>query len=865
MSQSRHLNNFLCLKGKLLEGRCLCARGNPECALFSLRRSKRLTTSCICACDERFALTEAVAVEMSLNRKYSSAKDRGPTIVIPNIPKITDIRSRGKLMCEYEKYEAELFKHHLGPPDTTCTMSVKQAPTDFDRRVPGMDEPTAADLLHERRKTRGGARWGLEKRFGAPVFAAGGTGGNTSTKQQAAGRHGSVPYSAADGGNSRGALPAVPSVTPLDVSTNNPPNQQGTAGNNRDNTSTYSPLSIRAPEEDPEDVLSSSARRRGTKGQRVSLQVPRRPPQGADPTVKIEEAEGKEPLGRTQEGKSKGGRRFRSLPRRAPLRVQSPLFDTEFLAPGGCNWTVCTGQDYSSWNAEHCAEVLRVLLKPPPEYGESFKVDMSHTDLRWMWNGRMPKNFTSLQSWRVEEVKGRVVPVVNSPRSALVMLRCGITVPDLLVHEIGDDAPLLPTDPEDRTMVKSIRMKQHKASVISILEQVRNEYCSLCCAVSLPDLVEAFRRKRQVNIEVAKSAMIRDALEKQKRLFECAERKLEVEANRAKNLQERERLIELRNERLQEMMMEKVRRKREEDLIAQQNAAARIKLQQERNAEREKEYQRELQERLERAEERTARQQAARDHLLEQRRIRRKKNAEERQARIERMAEMQEQQSEILRRKYEERDAKVQLVQEERERKQREAQELLAARAAKSQELREQARQRALLREEEVRQAALGQQQEVENRLRQLTKQREEEVAERAKKEAEKRERLKGVLTLTAEKQISLKEVSLKKQEKFKERHDEIQRHQAEEIMLKRERERDLMEAKAFAVLQKKRVAEFNKVEVVLQLIAKREATEALETQREMLLRENFKNHATLTQHRKSLKEDIARKKSLQG
>lgn len=77
-------------------------------------------------------------------------KGKGNTMVLPNIPKMTDDKNKIKYMTDYEKYEAELLKHHLGNPESTITMGLKNIPVNFDRTVPSLDEPTAAEVEYER-------------------------------------------------------------------------------------------------------------------------------------------------------------------------------------------------------------------------------------------------------------------------------------------------------------------------------------------------------------------------------------------------------------------------------------------------------------------------------------------------------------------------------------------------------------------------------------------------------------------------------------------------------------------------------------------------------------------------------------------
>ncbi|CCD14665.1 unnamed protein product, partial [Trypanosoma congolense IL3000] len=681
------------------------------------------------------------ARDTSCCRKGTS-KDRGSTIVIPNIPKTIDARARSKLLSDYERYEAELFKHHLGTAETTCTMGVRLAPADFDRRVPGFDEPTAAELNYNSRKKRVRERRYLSEKFGGVKVPA--AGGNNSDggfldkrRSLSLQKCGSTPP--ADGGHIGGPLPSLGAITPGELAADRTVRLRSIQPVQQKDLGLSSPGSAQAPGEavgvvrspSPGACKTSMRRAQSIHAQQAEL-------------LAVTASEKREKTEETKYGVSVHEARrqtYKKKSRSPEPRSSRSLFNEQLLQPdmdlalsGGPSWAAQRDEDYAAWNTAHCAEVLRILLRPPPMYGESLKVDMDNMDLRWMSTGIFPRDFTTLLTWRASEVKEGVVPVINSPRSALVMLRSGIVASDLAIRKVGDDAPLLPKDPEARRVVKTIRMKHYIKSVESILERLRLEYSFLCSNVNLNELVSAFRSNRRPPVVEVQPTVIREALEKQRRLFEMASRKLDTEAAYAKKVQERDLLIEQRAQRLEEHMKEKMRRKREEELLMHQNAAARLKIQQQRCAAAEAEYQKQLHERLKRAEERSAHQQAARELLLEQRRIQRKKLAEERQARMEHAMQQQEIQNSLIKQKYEEREAKLEELRKERERRRVEAHEKLVEKAAKSSQLRGEVQQRALLRELELRKVAVEQQEEVEKRLQNLTKLREEEVVQRAKK-----------------------------------------------------------------------------------------------------------------------------------
>ncbi|KAH8608143.1 hypothetical protein ERJ75_001362200 [Trypanosoma vivax] len=247
---------------------------------------------------------------------------------------------------------------------------------------------------------------------------------------------------------------------------------------------------------------------------------------------------------------------------------------------------------------------------------------------------------------------------------------------------------------------------------------------------------------------------------------------------------------------------------------------------------------------------------------MELRREEAKKHAEERKARCERMREMHEFQRDLIRQKNEEREARIEHLRVEQERKRREAHEVLVEKVMKSMSLRERARQRAAEHEDEVRQAAHEQQQKVEERIERFHQAREEERVRRAKKEAEKRCRMKEAFSAAKVKLETFKEEVVQKQEKHQKRYSELQQQREAEVLERRERDRQDMETKAFAVTQRQRITEFKKLEMVIQLVAKREVAEVLESQRELLLREAEKKRLALVEERNALKQNFARQLS---
>nr|CCC53611.1 conserved hypothetical protein [Trypanosoma vivax Y486] len=848
---------------------------------------------------------------MSITRKTSMPKERGQSVVIPNIPKIMDERARVKLMCDYEKYEAEFFKHHIGTAETTCTMGVKFAPVDFDRHLPSRDEPTVAEraaemrkqlrakmkeqaarastfhlLSVERSRTSGRLK---QSEVGAHATGAGGGyrphGGNSGISGAAALAVGTPASTAApetlpgchaqvaESAHPKASVGLSPVLAPIPI----PEHVQLRGSSQRHITSMSSKeMNVPQPASSPATLVvgpkgcepssaNASVPNDASVGasQRVALRPSTRKPNSLawadDANAKSSPMRGKpvvSPIGSSRNHNERVAELIMQLHRNTQQEVERSaqtkpvrLQDTKF--------------SYSSWDAQHCARLLRILLKPPNEFGESFKLDMRNIELRWMWSNRVPKCFVSLQTWRGGDGDDGVeneCSVINSPRSVLVLLRNGVTVADLKSGEVFDDATL-PIEPETRTTIRNLRRQHHAKKLDKLLAHLRSDYLSLCLTVSLSDILEEFHATKQKEAAAVPTS-IREAQEKQKRVFEVATRQLEKHMAFSRDVQRRRLLVEERRRQAEDEARQKLQKKKDEERAAHEQALLRFKAQQQRLAEMVTLYQRQLEERLATAAAKNARLIEARERKMELRREEAKKHAEERKARCERMREMHEFQRDLIRQKNEEREARIEHLRVEQERKRREAHEVLVEKVMKSMSLRERARQRAAEHEDEVRQAAHEQQQKVEERIERFHQAREEERVRRAKKEAEKRCRMKEAFSAAKVKLETFKEEVVQKQEKHQKRYSELQQQREAEVLERRERDRQDMETKAFAVTQRQRITEFKKLEMVIQLVAKREVAEVLESQRELLLREAEKKRLALVEERNALKQNFARQLS---
>ncbi|KEG12398.1 hypothetical protein DQ04_01741000 [Trypanosoma grayi] len=775
----------------------------------------------------------------SFFRKNSPYKERGPTMTIPNIPKVTDERARMKLLCDYEKYEPELFKHHLGTPETTRTIGLKLVPVDFDRRVPSRNEPTIAERELEARKRNknqkkssltGPARKRMADSHNAAVPEAAAV---AATRSEHTNRLSSARASSHSPNTA--SVPVPEHVLPPSARRN------GSARSGESLTTSYSPTDALAGEK-PKEAASgrTSPRRVQPRTQRLRPQKPQKLPQDAGGEKDLLDTKVVEKLLHSVPPALRKGDNSPSIPQVPPIRKPEEVL-----------------------NAERCGNLLRVLLNTPPEFSESFHLDLRNIDLRWMRGSRYPDALVTLQTWRGAEKKNDSIQSLNSPRSVIVLLRNGIAMEDLLPSEIRDDDPLLPKDQETRRLVKQMRMERDLRTRESLLQKLRDEYVPLCRAVNLADVLKAFRstEKRENSVELPTS--IKVGHERRQRILETSKKQMEKQLAFVKNVHERQLVAEERHRKVEEEARARIERKKEEELLARQRAAERLATQRQKAVEMEAVYQKELEERHARAEEKNARRIEAQQRLIEQRRAERMKMAEERQRRFERIAELQEQQKLQVQRKYEEKDDKLQRLREEQERRREDMHQKMLEKAAKSVELRELARQRAALHEERVRQAAAEQQRKVEERLLRFHHDTEEARAKRAQQEEVKRERFKEIISIADHKLATFKEEVLEKQMQHEKNFIEIQRQRQAELLAKREREREEMEATAFAVVRNKRMTEFEKLEMVLRLLSKRDAAVFLERQRELLLHETHKSRDAMLEERNMLKKQISQQTEL--
>ncbi|EKG00855.1 hypothetical protein TCSYLVIO_008181 [Trypanosoma cruzi] len=767
--------------------------------------------------------------KMSFYHKVGSNKDRGPTVSIPNIPKVLDERARMRLLCDYEKYEPELLKHHIGTPETTQTIGLKLVLTDFDRRLPSSSEPTIAEREYEARRRNRKAKSQL-----SPAFPA-----SKQLLKRGAADSQLAPAAACDRARTTPVPPSTSPSTSAPLPENVLPLRQHRGRSSHASwvavttTPSLSPSEPKSRETSPGRATAATR----SPSKQVSMQLAREVTHSLQPEK---------------------GEMVKSLVPQKPSYPTSSVKGGSDTSPTGGRGALFPQTNDGVLNAELCGKLLRVLLCTPPEYSESFHLNLRNIDLRWMHGTRYPSLFVTLHTWRPFEI-GASVPSINSPRSAIVLLQNGIEVNDLIPPTSIQGDALLPKDPEMRQMVKSMRAKRRRRYCEELLESMQEKYVELCRRVKLADVVKAFNEDTKQGISVELPTFLKEDHERRQRALLNERKRVEKQLIFARDVHERQLIAEERQRQVEEEMRAKMEAKKEEERLAHERAAERMALQRRKLGELEAFYQKRIQERQARAAEKNARRLEAQKRQIEQRQEERQRQSEERQQRFERVAELQEKQKLMIRQKHKAKEEKLQLLQEGQRRRQEELHVKLLERAAKSEELRELARQRAGMREEKVRKAAEEQQRKVEERLSRFYQSRKEARAQRALQEERKRIRMSEALIIAANKINVLKEETALKQLEHEKLFGELQRQREADVLTRSEREHEEMEAKSFAVTRFKRMTEFGKLQTVLQLLSKREAALALERERELLMQETRKAREAMLTERHALKEEIIR------
>lgn len=539
------------------------------------------------------------------------------------------------------------------------------------------------------------------------------------------------------------------------------------------------------------------------------------------------------------------------------LLLHSPPFGRT-PSPPGVN-PVSVGDDLAE-----CADLLRVLVDPPKEYAASVKLDLNWLDIDWIVHKRArPPQLTTLQNWKSVHHSDYVAPRLTSPRSALVLLRNGVSMQDLMVEQTKDEDLHLPQDPALRTAVQTFRQERGKARRDELLEFLLNDYHTICSQYSQQDLITAVNTP--VNLserhDVRSCTSLSERQEKQRKQFEINKLRMARVNDLAESLHAKRKAAEERRLRAEEEQREALEAKLRSEAEARKVQQQRLMKQRQKLEEMEEAYLENLKQRQELAQRRNEERLQAQARQFELRQKIRREKEEQRKKRFAHSAALQEMQSEEVQLKRKQAEEKMTAMEEMRRAKVLEEKQLLKEKQARVQESRKEAARRAAEKEESFREVAVQRQREVEERLSRFIEMRNEQAVTRAKAEELKKEKRMDALQSSKRAEEEFKMKTEEKQLKHMEVYNEISKVKLLNLTLVREREREEAKAKAFAIKKLQRMEEFKKIRTISKLILKRRIAEHLEEQRAKLLQASLAERDKLFLEKQDLRERLAAEK----
>ncbi|CCW65652.1 unnamed protein product [Phytomonas sp. EM1] len=800
------------------------------------------------------------------------------TISLPNIPRMTDDKSKVRYMTEYEKYEQELRRHHLGPPETSITMGLKDVVGEFDRSVPRINEPTAAEkeferylkLRNEARKRRNQFRPFVpraQRKKPQPLVVVDefrvseSQNGESNANEEDASAAKTTPVAAdgescaakpsKDGEGSppitaeAASLPKIvlakryvnPIRTPSTVSRCNS-RERGVDSNETETLK-------ETPQWNPERKRSPERKRLP----RASAQEESSPPRTQAPPGMGKELENwlKDELNKISPTQT-----YRKIDLKPDANDPKP----------------------SEMDANVCAELLRILLCPQDKYSESVGVSMDHMDLTWLKKNRQPPiNLKSIQDLRplcLDNIKdGAALPILNSPRSVLVLLRNGVAVNDLQPAKIASEE-MIQRDSEllclassariDQTnpnalleMMHSYRLEWDKKRRTQLFAFLLEDYHQLCGQVSLNAIVEAFQIPPNLQETRPLSISFEQRRERLQKVFATNKARMEKNLSMTNLLSEQKKASERHRLQVQAEARAAMAEKALKEAQAREKQRERLEAQQLKKRQMEEVFQRMIEEKLAKAAQRNRERQEAKERLYTQQRLKQVALSARHSQRFERNAEMQLRMEEEVERRRVEKEAKIdfmKFLQLERLAKEREEQRVLQMKAARE---REAMLRRIAERQAATLEAAILRQQKAEAHLQEFRKKCEEERAARATEEEERRKRRLQASAKAVELHESLRSRIMEKVQERDKAYMNIQREGLFKRAVHREQEREIEAVRSFAVLQKQRVKAFCRLHTILDLMEKERIAEQVEKQREEVLEENRKIKEVLSKERENL------------
>ncbi|KAG5488744.1 hypothetical protein JIQ42_00361 [Leishmania sp. Namibia] len=782
------------------------------------------------------------------------------SITLPNIPRIAaDEKSRQKYLSEYDKYEPELRRHHLGAAETTNTIGLKDVPADFDRTVPSLLGPTEAEQEYER---------ACESRK-APALRKGYRGAGTRASH-VAGADVFTP-------SARKFISPQPSQV---ARSDEEPQQRVTPSASRPSSAvSTTATSSAAPEAGEKAAPVALVEADGTRAWAAAVieaapahiprppsALPKRKPATATPPMSQPRARTapslKPPLATTRLGQRSGPSsatparvaRPRPPPQERPLRATTPA---------------------TALTAESTARLLLVLLNPPQKYIASLHLDLSFFDLGWLQSGQAaPHRLTTIENhFNNNEALPRFR--INSPRSVITLLKNGASPKDWGPGSGAASAPAMSSLGSATKEIAAVQAEvcAHRRAYVqaqrdALRRSLQDSYSTLCACAPLNDVVNWYRRLNEADMLsdavreeeelLPLATVVRQRQERQRRVFESSKVRMMREVQHAKELQDHESASMQRKLQAEAEAEEERSHKALEEQEARRLVQARLEAHQAERQRWEEAYRQRLQARLDRAETRKAERMSARKRQQQAMQELREARETERVRRLERKAALLEEQAVAQEQKRREKEVKCEELRAMRETRLAEEHRALAEKQQRAACLREEARQRAAEAEEAMRRAALQRQLDAEERLRGFQARRQEEAAQRAAATAVHHERLNEARSQALAKEELFKATLVEKHLQEEERYCNTRARQLADIMWRREAEWEQEEAKAYVVLQLQRIAEFKKLHTVASLLEKCKAACAVVRQRERICEQAMRAREKLRAERDALKHLIS-------
>jgi len=296
--------------------------------------------------------------------------------------------------------------------------------------------------------------------------------------------------------------------------------------------------------------------------------------------------------------------------------------------------------------AEVCS--LCTLVQPRVEFKGKVELLTKHMGLTWLLTEKRhkvdPRALFTLETLKddayLQDSKNRAsnVVLINSPRSILTIMRAGVSVPELLRLPPAEQAAMVlgpnqkKGESEAHTAILAEAMEQQRKELLS---KLRNNYRTVCSAMSLADVIYAIdQRMKEADVSAEGAGMFKAQQQKQEATLRAIRSKVEKQQQAQ---QEAARLVQIHDQR------------REESEIQKQNLYAQQKIEAARRA-------KEVEQRMEELREMQARKA---EDVAKRAELRKEELLQREQALRETLQRNQEQKKQVAREMREEKEQKI--------------------------------------------------------------------------------------------------------------------------------------------------------------------------------------------------------------